>query len=191
MSRKPLRLPEILTNKEVETFLSGFNKRYITPHKNYIMCMLSLHMGLRVSEVVSLRVEDIDLNTGRTHIKQGKGSKDRIVYMNVSLLEEVIKYIERTEVGNQGLVFTTRTGKQITINSMDRMIKIYGEKTLPNKRMYFHLLRHTFSTRLLQTTNNLEVLRKVLGHSSIQTTQFYLHLNDNDVEKVMIKDLYN
>jgi integrase len=66
------------------------------------------------------------------------------------------------------------------------MIKTYGKKTLPDKHIYFHLLRHTFSTRLLQTTNNLEVLR----HSSIQTTQFYLHLNDNDVKEAMSQPLY-
>ena len=103
---------------------------------------------------------------------------------------EIKKYLVRTEQGSIGLVFTTRTGQPILTKSIDRMIKTYGKKTLPNKRMYFHLLRHTFSTRLLQSTNNLEVLRKVLGHSSIQTTQFYCHLTDNDVEDVMTQNLY-
>ena len=188
--RKGQRLPEILTDEEVQNLLGSFNKRYENPHKNYVIILLTLNTGMRVSEISNLRVEDIDLNSGRIHLKQGKGKKDRILYVSPLVLEEVRSYIERIDIGNKGFLFTTRTGNKVDINNLNRMVKNYTNKVGITKHITFHSLRHTLGTKVLKQTGNLRIVQKVLGHSHISTTTLYTHLTDEDVENVMTQELY-
>ena len=191
MSRKPFKIPSVLTESEVKEFLAVFNKRYISSHKNYMMCKLSLETGMRVSEVVSLKIQDIDRNSGKLHIIQGKGSKDRILYLNQNLLEELLKFLEREGKGNTGLVFTTNSQKPMDKNNITRMVKTYIGKTSIIKKVTFHTLRHTYATQTLKSGVNIRVLQKILGHSSIQTTQVYTHIFDGDIEKAMRQAPYS
>jgi len=188
MGRKPFKIPLILTDEEVKKLLSVFNKRYISSHKNYLMCKISLETGMRVSEVINLQVQDIDWNTGKTHIKEGKGKKDRIIYLNSNLLEELRELVERLETGSTGLVFPSRTGEKMDTNNLNRMLKTYGEKSGIEKHFTFHTFRHTYGTKLYKETGDIRIVQKVLGHSDISTTMIYTHLFDEDIQNVMIKN---
>jgi len=190
MKKTGLKLPEILTDDEVKAFLGIFNKRYIASHKNYLMCKLSLETGMRISEVINLKIQDIDWNTGRTHIKDGKGSQDRIVFINNNLLDELVKLRERCELGNTGYLFVTRTGTPLNRKNLDRMVKLYAEKAGLVKKLHFHIFRHTYATKVLRETGNLRTTQKILGHKNISNTVIYTHLTDEDVMRAMTESLY-
>gem|GEM_PF-2492657 len=192
MARKPHKLPKILTDDEVMKFLNGFNTRYISPYKNQLMCRLSLETGMRISEIINLSVEDIDWNTGRTHIKEGKGRQDRIVYINAVLLPELEKLRDRCKIGKTGALFTTRSGKRYDRRNLDRMVKKNANKETVGitKNVHFHMFRHTYATKVLKETGNLRITQKVLGHRNISNTIIYTHLTDEVVENVMSSSLY-
>jgi integrase/recombinase XerD len=190
MKRKGRKLPEILTVEEVKNLLNTFNKRYDASYNNYIIIRLQVELGLRISEVLSLTVENIERMSGKVMIKEGKGMKDRVVYMNQNLLEEVNKFLDRMN-RTSGLVVRTRTGSKIHTNNVNRMITTYSKKTGIEKEITSHNLRHTYATHLLKETGNLSLVQKVLGHEHISTTQIYVHLFDKDVEEGMNKSLYN
>jgi integrase/recombinase XerD len=190
MPRNPHKLPEILTDNEVKTLLNTFNKRYISSHKNLLMCRLSLETGLRISELINVKIENIDWNTGRTHIKEGKGGQDHILYINGNLLSDLDNLRNRCGYGNTGYLFTTRSGKPYDRRNLDRMIKHYGQKAGILKRLHFHMFRHTYATKVLKETGNLRITQKVLGHRNISNTVIYTHLTDEDVQNVMAKSLY-
>lgn len=186
MSRKLFKIPVVLTDEEVRKFLSVFNTRYISPHKNLLICRVSLESGLRISEVISLKVEDVDWNTGKVHIKEGKGKRDRIVFFNSTLLEEVKKLKDRLKIGSTGLLFPNNKGKMLDKNNVNRMLKTYGKKSGVEKHFTFHTFRHTYGTKLYKETGDIRIVQKVLGHSDISTTQIYTHIYDKDVYNVMM-----
>ncbi len=189
--RKGRKLPTILDENEINRMLKVFNKRYLSSHTNYMIIRMMAETGMRISEVLELRMEYVDLNTGRIIIKEGKGNKDRIVYINNGLLENLISYLERTAKGSTGLIFATRTGSQIDQNNINRMIETYRAKAGIEKHISAHTFRHSYATALLRETGNLSLVQRVLGHEDISTTQIYVHLADKDVEKQMVKPLFD
>ena len=188
--RKGRKLPTILDENEIKKILSVFNKRYLSSFTNYLILRMMAETGMRVSEVLNLRLEFLDLNSGKIIIKEGKGNKDRIVYINNGLLENLISYLTRTEKGTTGLVFTTRTGGIINQNNINRMIETYRTKAGIEKHISAHTFRHSFATAFLRETGNLSLLQRVLGHEDISTTQIYVHLADKDVEEQMTRPLF-
>ncbi len=191
MKRNGRKLPVILEEKEIKTLLNTFNKRYLSSFTNYLMIRIMVETGMRVSEVINLTMENINRTTGKVYIREGKGKKDRVVYFHNGLLEDYNKYLERTEKGAAGLVFTTRTGTTLNQNNINRMIETYRKKAGIEKKITAHTFRHTYATELLKSTGNLSLVQKVLGHSHISTTQIYIHLCDKDVEAGMTKPLFS
>lgn len=190
MNRKAFKLPDILTDNEVVNLLQVFNRRYLSSDKNYLMARLSLETGMRVSEIVNLKIENIDWNTGRTHIKEGKGKQDRILFINDALLSELYNLRIRCDLDKTGHLFITSTRNPYDRRNMDRMIKKYAGKAGIQKKLHFHMFRHTYATKVLRETGNLRITQKVLGHRNISNTIIYTHLTDEDVEKVMSVSLY-
>ena len=184
MSRK---IPDILTIGEQERLLSQFNLRYITPHRNKVMIKLLLDTGLRLSEMTNLKWNDIDLMVGSLKVIQGKGAKDRVLYINDNLLEDLKIWKKRQfkEWGKTEYVFTTRTLNKLDGKAVRKMIKTYSDKANINKNITTHTLRHTFATDLLRATNNIRQVQKALGHSDISTTQIYTHITDSELENSM------
>ncbi len=190
MKRKGRKLPVILEENEIKALLKVFNKRYISSFTNYLLIRVMVETGMRVAEVLNLTLENINRTTGKVFIREGKGKKDRVVYFHNGLLVEFNEYLDRMEKGNTGLVFSTRTGKPLNQNNVNRMIDTYRVKAGIEKHITAHTFRHTYATKLLKETNNLSKVQKVLGHSHISTTQIYIHLCDKDVEEVMTKPLF-
>ncbi|MBI9094745.1 MAG: tyrosine-type recombinase/integrase [Sphaerochaeta sp.] len=189
--RKGRKLPTILDENEIKSILKVFNKRYLSSFTNYLILRLMAETGMRISEVINLKLEFVDLNTGKIFIKEGKGKKDRIVFINNGLLNSFITYLERTEKSNTGLVFTTRTEGKIDQNNVNRMIETYRIKAGIEKHISAHTFRHSYATALLRETGNLSLVQRVLGHEDISTTQIYIHLCDRDVEEHMTRPLFD
>ncbi len=178
-----LRIPEVLTPEEQEKFLKTFNKKAKTGLRNYAMCRLMLDAGLRCGEVLNLKTNDVDFQTGKIHIKEGKGSKDRIVWLNEEALEVLRKWKEIKPESEY--LFTTLQGNPINPRYVRDMVKRKGKQAGINKNAHPHMLRHSFATDLYRESKNLRLVQKALGHSSISTTEIYTHIVDEELEREM------
>lgn len=181
------KIPDILTLEEQEKLLKQFNLRYITPHRNKTMIKLLLNTGLRLSEMTNLKWKDINLMTGQLKVVQGKGAKDRILYIGEDMIEDLQEWKERQfeEWGATEYVFTTRNLKQLDGKAVRKMIKTYTTKAGITKHVTTHTLRHTFASDLLRETKNIRIVQKALGHADIGTTQIYTHIVDDELEAAM------
>lgn len=182
------KIPDILTLDEQHLLLDQFNLRYITSHRNKTMISLLINTGLRLSEMTNLKWKNVNLMTGQIKVVEGKGMKDRILYIGESVVEDLQAWKERMfEVwGKSDYVFTSRTLKQLDGNAVRGMIKNYSEKAGIDKKITTHSLRHTYASDLLRDSKNIRVVQKALGHSNISTTQLYTHIVDDELESAMI-----
>lgn len=185
------KIPETLTETEQEKLLKQPNKRYKSGHRNLVMLKVLLDSGLRLSELISLQWKDVNLTSGKLTVKQGKYGKDRNLWLGEKDIEMLREWKERQieEIGKQELVFTTleagNEGRELNPRYVRKMVRRYGEKAGINKRVYPHMLRHTFATDLLRKTKNLRLVQKALGHADISTTQIYTHIVDEELEEAL------
>ncbi len=183
-----LRIPEVLTEEEQLALLAVPNSRYPTGQRNHAMLRLMLDAGHRVGELVAQRWQDINLQTGRVHIKNGKGARDRGLWINEVCLEVLQSWRER-QAADLGAapdhVFTTLDGKPMSTRYVQQMVKRYRERAGLVKQVTPHTLRHTFATDLLKATRNIRLVQKALGHASLQTTQIYTHIVDDELEDAL------
>lgn len=182
------RIPQVLTEEERTALLKAPNPRYPTGERNRVLVGLMLNTGLRVSEAVALRWRHLDLNTGRLHVVEGKGAKDRIVWLGEGDLDALRSWRQRQtqEVGEPPAhVFTTLEGGQLSRRYVHAMVQRYAKRAGIAWNVHPHTLRHTFATDLLRQCGNVELVRRALGHANLSTTQVYVHLVDTDLEAAL------
>lgn len=174
------KLPNILTIEEVDSLL---DIKLNTPfdYRNKAMLELMYSSGLRVSELVELKLKDVDLING--YVKCfGKGSKERIVPIGEIAIEYLKKYIEEyRDSMKKGYytenIFLNNHGKKITRQGFFLIIKEIANQKKINKNITPHMLRHSFATHLLNNGADLRTIQEMLGHSSITTTQIYTNVS--------------
>jgi len=178
-----IKLPKL--TKDLPVFLNfGEMKRLITVTDNLrdkLIVQMLYASGLRVSELVSLDIDSIEDN--KIKVTQGKGGKDRITYIDQSTLELLKKYINERKSDKKAL-FLNKYGKRINIRSIERLIKKLAIKADINKKVTPHTLRHSFATHMLQNKANIVVIKDLLGHSNLATTQIYTNLTDEYKENI-------
>lgn len=181
------KLPQVLTKQEQENLLKQFNTRYFTSHRNLVMIKMALKTGMRVSELTSLKFSDITPNNGiwKVHIKDGKGGKDRMLWIGDNLYDEIVELFFSHGVIMESFVFPTNKGTQIKTAYLRRMIKEKGTRA-GSPRVHFHLLRHTYLTELYSKTKDIRVVQDVAGHSSINTTMIYTHTSGEGIREAMV-----
>jgi len=188
MTKRAFRIPEVLTESEQEALLAQPNLRYPTGARNRTMIQLMLDTGLRLSEACNLRWKDVDLNTGKLMVRQGKGAKDRTLWIGEEDLELLRTWRERQAkdvTGNPEHLFTTLAGKPVSPRYVEAMLKRLAAKAGIEKNVHPHTLRHTFATDLYRETTNIRLTQKALGHSNLATTQIYTHIVDEELEDAM------
>ena len=185
-------IPVILTEEEQEDLLNQFNVRYVTSQRNKVMFQLMLNTGLRVSETTSLRWEDVNLTSGKLMVREGKGAKDRSLWVDEDQLKELGKWKERQveKIGKlPRWVFSTlregNAGKKLTIQQVWKTLKTYAKKAGIEKDISPHTLRHTFATDLYRETGKIRLVQKALGHSDLSTTMIYTHIVDDELEDAL------
>lgn len=184
MSR-PKKLPKVLSSAEQTAMLEQLNPRYRSPHRNRVLIRLMLATGLRAGEVVALRPEHVSITAGRLVVREGKGAKDRQLWFGDDMAEALAGWSERRP--SSSYVFPTRHGGQLSTRYLRAMVKRVARKAgvAEWERVSPHTLRHTFATHLYRETKDLRLVQKALGHSSIQTTQIYTHLVDDELEAAL------
>lgn len=183
--RQGRKIPEILEADEQTALLRQPNLRYPTGERNCLVLRLLLNTGLRLAEACALRWRDIDLTTGKLMVRQGKGAKDRTLWVGESDLKILRNWRERQArdvAGNPDHVFTTIAGNPISGRYVQQMVKRYADKAGIEKDVHPHTLRHTFATDLYRETTNIRLTQKALGHANLSTTQIYTHVVDEELE---------
>lgn len=183
------KLPVILTKKEEMQLLNQFNTRYVTSHRNMLMIKLALATGMRISEVLALRWEDMEPEHGAVRLKvvNGKGGKDRILFITPDLFEELQTYVNKHDQEVYGHVFRTTKGEPVKDSYIRRMMRQKAVKAGIKKIITFHSLRHTALTRLYENTKDIRMVQEIAGHSNITTTMIYTHISGADIREAMTK----
>jgi integrase/recombinase XerD len=192
MPKRWERIPKALSLTEIQSLLeSGLSGDMSDPTamRDYVMFELLYSSGLRVSELISLRIEDIHFEAGFLRVI-GKGSKERVVPVNVSTIERVKNYMnqERAQILKQRkspYLFITNRGKPMTRQRFWQTLKILGKKLCID--ISPHAIRHSFATHLLEGGADLRSLQKMLGHSDISTTQIYTKVTADRLKQVYAK----
>lgn len=188
------RIPKALTIDEVRRVIdvsnrlkeTKKNKTTVLNFRNSVMIELLYSSGLRVSELINIRTQDINLEGGFLRVI-GKGSKERVVPVSRRTLERIREYIRnyRNQLpgsGSSDFLFTTSRGKAMTRQRFWQALKVYGKQI--GLDLSPHTLRHSFATHLLEGGADLRSVQKMLGHSDISTTQVYTKVTTDRLRKV-------
>ncbi|GED12080.1 site-specific tyrosine recombinase XerD [Aneurinibacillus migulanus] len=185
------KLPQVLSVAEVETLLNGPDTRLPSGLRDKAMLELLYATGIRVSELVSLNLSDVNLNMG--FIKCfGKGSKERIIPLGRLAIADVSRYLERgrpmlKKRGQEEALFLNHHGRRLSRQGFWKIIKKYAQLANSHKEITPHTLRHSFATHLLENGADLRSVQEMLGHADISTTQIYTHVTRSRLKEVYAK----
>jgi len=170
--KKQFKLPNIMTEKQVaQLFKADLNIQE--------RCVVGLlyGCGLRISEVSNLKIVDIESANKRIKVDQGKGGKDRFTLLPQKLLEDLRQYYVAAGRPKEYLFTSAQTRRALHVRSMQLVVNSAMQKAgFENGKFTAHTLRHSFATHMLNQGNNIHVIKTLLGHSKLETTMIYLHL---------------
>lgn len=172
--KKSHKLPVVLTKAEVDRLIDAAN----SPRDKAIL--QALYCGLRVSEVVGLRRQDVDLENRKISVRNGKGGKDRIIPMSNVLAELLKEYLQTLLEGAKAKIF------DLTIKGVEDIVSACAGRAKIRKRVTPHKLRHSFATHLLENGTDIRYIQKLLGHSNLNTTQIYAQVTDKALDKIVL-----
>ena len=170
--RSEKKLPKVIDSELIKSKLSK-----IENIKHKAILTLTFSVGLRVSEVVNLKIEDIDSKRMLIHIKNAKGRKDRIVPLSQTVLDLLRIYYKEYKPTNN--LFNGQFSDKYSIGSCQKIYKKYIDDVSS-----IHCLRHSSATSLLENGTDLRIIQSILGHSNVKTTEIYTHVSNNILSKV-------
>jgi len=176
--RKDKKLPVVLSQEEVARILSSVGNI-----KHQVILMLVYSAGLRVGEVVRLKIEDIDSDRMLIHIRGAKGRKDRYTMLSETALNILKEYLGQYRPGNW-LFEGARSGRYLSTRSAEKIFEHACQKAQIGKDVSVHTLRHSFATHLLEGGTDLRYIQEILGHKSSKTTEIYTHVSTQSIGKI-------
>ncbi len=191
--KRKKQLPKHLTVDECVDLLNVVNsdEQSKTKERDYCILTLFLNCGLRLSELCGINIRDMD-DELRSMRVTGKGSKERIVYLNEACKTAIEAYLpvritQSTKNEHENALFLSRLGTRISVKTVQWMVKKYlGEAGLEYKNYSTHKLRHTAATLMYQSGKvDIRVLKDILGHEQLNTTQIYTHVSNANMEEAM------
>jgi integrase/recombinase XerC len=187
--RKQRALPHFLTSEEVERLLLAPDTSEKMGARDLAILETMYSTGVRVSELVGMNVQDLDLAEGVTRIR-GKGKRERFAPLGsfaVGAIEHWLETRADGELDREDPVFVNRLGTRLSTRSVGRMLEKYIAQTGLNRRTTPHTLRHSFATHLLDRGADIRSVQELLGHRSLVTTQIYTHLTTATLRKAYEK----
>ena len=176
--RKEHKLPTVLSRNEIINLLNA-----VTNPKHRLLLMLTYSAGLRVSEIVSLRVENIEYDRGLIFVKRAKGKKDRYSTLSTFVVEELNNYLKVYRP--EGWLFPSiDSDKHLSIRTAEKILEKARDKAGIYKHATIHTLRHSFATHLLEDGVDLRYVQELLGHNRPETTMIYTHVTQKDIKKI-------
>ena len=177
--KREKKIPVVLTKYEVRKLISA-----ITTKKSKLMTYLSYSCGFRVSELINIKIKDIDFDNMSGYLRQAKGKKDRFFNIPPFLLSDLKKQVKKQQENKQEYLFTGPKGK-LTDRNIQKIVRLAAKKAGIDKRVHPHTLRHSFATHLLEDGTDIRVIQELLGHSSLETTQLYTHISTEQLKKAV------
>ncbi|MEX2605466.1 MAG: site-specific tyrosine recombinase/integron integrase [Gracilimonas sp.] len=175
--KKPSRIPVVLSVQEVERFLNSFNN---LKHKAIFTLIYSA--GLRIGELLDLKIKDIDSDRMQIRIHQGKGQKDRYSILSEKVLGLLREYVKKYKP--KEYLFEGQGGGKYSSSSIQSLMRKHKKLCKINKKATPHTLRHSFATHLLDNGTDTRFIQELLGHKHISTTQIYTHVSSRTLKDV-------
>ena len=180
LPKSGLKLPDVLTVSDIDLLLRAPDTEKPAGLRDAAMLELLYAAGLRVSELVHLKLHDINLEAGYVRVF-GKGSRERVVPIGRHALNRIDRYLEKARPLllknlSSEYLFVARAGKPMTRQGFWKLLKRYAVRTSLNKKITPHSLRHSFASHLLEGGADLRAVQVMLGHVDISTTQIYTHV---------------
>lgn len=172
--KKEKRLPEVLTKEEVRQLIASCDTM-----KSRLMVSFLYSSGLRVSELVKLKVQDLRFEEKIGWARSGKGGKDRMFLLSDQLGKELKDYLKRRQ---NDFLFSKE--KPLTTRNVQKIVKRLRDKSNLQKKVTPHTLRHSFATHLLEGGTDIRLIQTLLGHASLSTTQLYTHVSTEQLKKI-------
>jgi integrase/recombinase XerD len=171
------KLPTVLTKDEV--------KRLIETPKNFkhqLLIKMLYSSGLRVSECVNLKINDLELKEKMGTVRSGKGRKDRLIILSENIIDDINKYLSKRDDNNPYL-FQSRDW-HITVRMAQKIVNDAAKNADIKKRVFCHALRSSFATHLLESGTDIRLIQELLGHANLQTTQRYTKVSTEQLKKI-------
>lgn len=189
--KKELHLPEVLSLEEIDLMIAQIDMSKSESHRNRAIIEILYGSGLRVSELVNLRLSNMYIQEGYMRII-GKGNKQRLVPLSPVAIQWFSYWLEdRNNLDIKleaiDIAFLNRRGKQLTRAMIFTIIKSLAREAGIHKTISPHTLRHSFATHLLQNGADLRIIQQLLGHESISTTEIYTHVDIHDLREAILK----
>jgi len=187
-----LKLPDTLSLQEIDTLLNSIDLSTDEGHRNKAIIEILYACGLRVSELVNLRLSDLFFEEDFIRIV-GKGSKQRLVPIEKYTQRQIKNYIDnqrkylKIAKGHEDYVFLNRRGQQLTRAMIFTIVRRTAESIGLQKKISPHTFRHSFATHLLENGANLRAIQMMLGHENITTTEIYIHVERGYLREVLEK----
>ena len=184
------RVPSVLTSKEVELLLDQPKDIDLKGTRDKAMLEFAYATGMRVTEIISLNVEDVNLEEG--YVTCHSGNKQRTIPLGTMALNALSEYMQDArdimiKDENEKALFVNVNGKRLTRQGFWKIIKYYKEQAHITKDITPHVLRHSFATHLLQNGADLKAIQMMLGHSDISSTQVYMQFQDENLKSIYRK----
>jgi len=188
--KKEVKLPKFLYFNELEKIISSIDRTTVLGLRDYMIFELFYATGVRVGEIVNIKVSDIDFSNQMIRVF-GKGSKERLVPINSVCKQVINEYIEESRPsllkGESDYLLLNNRGKSLTTRGIRYILDQVVLKSGVNIGISPHMLRHTFATHLLDEGADLRVVQELLGHERLETTQIYTHVTKHRLQEVYLK----
>jgi integrase/recombinase XerD len=173
--KRPPRFPKTLSEADVEALLAAPDVATPLGLRDRAMLETLYATGLRVSELVSMKTFEANLDAGVVRV-MGKGSKERLVPLGEVAVEWIQRYLQARKKTASDTLFITNRGTGMTRQAFWQLVKRYAARAIPGRKLSPHVLRHAFATHLINHGADLRVVQLLLGHADISTTQIYTHV---------------
>ncbi len=170
-SKVPKTLPTVLTKEEVIKLFENIKNK-----KHKLLAELMYSAGLRVNELVNLRVMDFEFEKNYGWVRKGKGNKDRLFIIAEKLNKRLQGFIRENGLNYESYLFKGNKRNHISKETVNSIIKISGKRAGIKKRVHCHTLRHSFATHLIEDGYSVSDVQSLLGHKSLETTMVYVHM---------------
>jgi len=173
--KKEKTLPSVLSKEEIKKLIEAAETK-----KSRLIIQFLYSTGLRVSELVNLKVQDINLAEKTGIVKRGKGKKDRLIVLPEKLIQELEHYIKEHPQN----IYLFSKEKPLTPRNIQKIIKKATAKAQIQKKVTPHTLRHSYATHLLESGTDIRIIQTLLGHENLNTTQIYTHVSTEELKKI-------
>ncbi len=176
--KREKKIPSVLTKLEVKKLFNSFQNK-----KSKLLVSLIYACGFRVSELINLKISDLDFENKIGHVRQAKGKKDRIFNIPSFLTKDLQKFIKKQNENNQEYLFSGPNQK-LSDRNIQKIVRQATKRADINKKVSPHTLRHSFATHLLEDGVDIRKIQELLGHADLSTTQIYTHISTEELKKI-------